>query len=84
MYTNDKIEIGKTYKGIFKKYTHNKDEAHSPNFIKSLFSDNIDTGYIHSYKYPNPLYNFLIIKCIIPKGTLYFKNEVWGNMLVEK
>ena len=68
--TGDKIVIGKTYKGIFRfsKY-------YPKSLIKSLFSKCIASGYIHSFKdkeYHSSNYNSILVKCIIPKGTLYF------------
>lgn len=83
-----KVEIGKTYKGIFDKYhifiKHGL-RIFTNNiicFLISLFySKFITSGYIHSYSsYANIPYifkycyinNYYIIKCIIPRGTLYF------------
>lgn len=74
--TEDKIVIGKTYKGVFQesKTPFPPPKIFPRNLITSLFSKNIESGYIHSKIYPN-LYgreNRVNVKCIIPKGTLYF------------
>lgn len=77
IFRNYQVEIGKTYKGQGLKIK---------GLIKSLFTKMIKAGYIHSFSeysktimvisYP---YSFFknnktatIVKCIIPKGTLYF------------
>lgn len=87
LFCRNEIEIGKTYKGIFDKYnifikhrlcTFNNNIIC---FLISLFfSKLITSGYIHSYSNYNSIpsyfkYSYLnnyIIKCIVPKGTLYF------------
>ncbi len=87
-YYNDNIEIGKTYKGTFSRYSiwiKHKPRAFTNNIICFLislfFSKIISSGYIHSYNNYNIIFNtnnwfygnyYLIVKCIIPKGTLYF------------
>lgn len=70
--TLDVIEIGKTYKGKFCSLDTFGTPSFSPSFIKSLFSKEIDTGYIHSCVHPKGAVLRKVIKCIIPKGTLYF------------
>lgn len=87
-YYKNNIKIGKTYKGIFNKYNiFIKHRLYTFNnsiicFLISLFfSKVIYSGYIHSYNNYDILFNFnnwlycnnyYIVKCIIPKGTLYF------------
>lgn len=64
-YRKQLVELGETYKGIFKDTT----------FTDSLFSRYIYSGYIHSYAKKGDLRSnawYAVIKCIIPRGTLYF------------
>lgn len=76
--TEDKIVIGKMYKGIFKHVVFG---SYYPKcLIKSLFSKRIASGYIHSFtnqEEAKNMYRGVLVKCIIPKGTLYFigKND---------
>lgn len=70
--TGDIVEIGKTYKGKFKEFDTLDFYSESPTYIKSLISDSIDTGYIHSNKYISKRNDRIQVLCIIPKGTLYF------------
>lgn len=69
---DSEVEIGKTYKGIFSSDIDGIPEC----FISSLFRHWIGSGYIHSYSKPKDKEylksNDVSVKCIIPKGTLYF------------
>lgn len=64
------VKVGKTYKGEFGINEYGVKE----NFVSSLFSNSIETGYIHSLSSPLGLYayDYIAVKCIIPRGTLYF------------
>lgn len=73
--TKDKIVIGKTYKRVFQEsivpiplciINYPKD------LISSFFSKHIASGYIHSCTYLIKDVYRTTVKCIIPKGTLYF------------
>lgn len=81
--TLDAIEIGKTYKGRFCSQNTFNHPSLSPSFIKSLFSKGIDTGYIHSHICPKGAMWNTIIKCVIPRGTLYFIGE-YGEIASRK
>lgn len=87
-FCRNEIEIGKTYKGIFDKYNifiKHRLRTFTNSIICFLislfFSKFIHSGYIHFYSnydnIPNSVKHYYvnsyrIIKCIIPKGTLYF------------
>lgn len=78
IFRNYQVEIGKTYKG---------QGLRIKGLIKSLFTKTIKAGYIHSFsEYSKAImvitHSFfsknkanMIVKCIIPKGTLYFIGE---------
>lgn len=69
----DCVKLGYTYKGIFG--ISNDELKNSRNLIFSLFSKYITSGYIHSYTdkyYAACKHSGYLVKCIIPKGTLYF------------
>lgn len=69
----DHVKLGYTYKGIFG--ISNDELRNQRSLISSLFSKYITSGYIHSYTdkyYAACRYTGRLVKCIIPKGTLYF------------
>lgn len=86
--TEDLVELGKTYKGIFRKSEFNQDFLNPRTLLSSLFSKYVTTGYIHSYislkrSIAEWRYN-TIVECIIPRGTLYFigtNNEIASRKL---
>lgn len=47
--TKNIINIGEVYKGKFNTKDCEGFPSDSPTFLKSLFSESINTGYIHSY-----------------------------------
>lgn len=63
------VNLNETVKGVFR----------IDSFLISLFSDIIEDGYIHSYtnlkraKSECIIKNRCVVKCIIPKGTLYWE-----------
>lgn len=88
-FMGNKIIIGETYKGVFKKYNR-YDSPKSTTLIKSLFSEEIGIGYIHSYKSYYTckeritFYSLTTItKCVIPKYTLYFIGK-YGDIASRK
>lgn len=73
IFTDNVVKIGGIYKGEFNYYDYSGLPSSSSNFIESLFSKVIDTGYIHSYVISENMFaNKVCVKCIIPRGTLYF------------
>lgn len=73
--TKDEIEIGKTYKGVFQESMvlfHSRLINYPQDLISSFFSKYIVSGYIHSHTYPIKDVYRTTVKCIIPRGTLYF------------
>lgn len=59
------IEIGKTYKAtirVNKKYVQCEEGLHSFKYKKDALQDIMDNGYDVNY----------IVKCIIPKGSIYY------------
>lgn len=69
----DNVKLGYTYKGMFG--ISNNELRNPRNLISSLFSKYITSGYIHSHTdefYAACRYTGHLVKCIIPKGTLYF------------
>lgn len=85
-YQDYPVEIGKTYTGSFKECYSSTGLLHKIyHYICSIFNKNITGGYIHSYydeqaakicsKYWCRFYPTYVVKCVIPKGSIYFIGE---------
>lgn len=88
-YIDNPIKLNQTYTGKFEQF-------HIYGLLKSFFKENISDGFIHSYSEVHTAYlckynfmcyhpyNYKIVECVIPAGTLYFigrYNEIASRRL---